>query len=417
MSGLRTGTVTFLFTDIEGSTRLWESDPAAMREAMARHDALVEACVTRQGGTLVRPRGEGDSRFATFARATDAVAAACALQLAILVEPWPTPAALRMRIALHTGEGELRGGDYYGPAVNRCARLREVAHGGQTLLSLATTELVRDALAEGVSLRPLGAHRLKDLHRPEQVFQLVHSGLPHDFPPLQSLDALPNNLPIQLTNFIGREREIVEVKRLLDTARLLTLTGAGGCGKTRLALQVAAEGAEEYPDGVWLVDLAALTDAALVPQTVATALGLREEPPRTLAEILSDYLRFKDVLLVLDNCEHLVAACAQFVETLLRVCRNLRVLATSREVLGIPGEVTWRVPSLTVPDPGHLPPPDTLAQYEAIRLFSERAAAAVTTFRITDQNASWVAQTCLRLDGIPLAIELAAARVKVLSPE
>ncbi len=417
MAALLTTTVTFLFTDIEGSTRLWEQNPAAMREAMARHDALVDEHVAQHSGTVVRPRGEGDSRFVVFARATHAVAAACALQRAFLAEPWPPPGPLRVRMALHTGEGELRGSDYYGPAVNRCARLRGIAHGGQTLLSSATAELVRDALPEGVSLRPLGLHRLKDLQRPEQVFQLLHPDLPDEFPPLRSLDVLPNNLPIQLTSFIGREREMAEVRRLLSAARLVTLTGSGGCGKTRLALQVAADLLAEYPDGVWLVELGALADPAQVPQAVGTVLGLREEPNRTLTETLSDFLRPQIVLVLLDNCEHLVEACAQMAERLLRACPRLRIMATSREALGIAGEVVWRVPSLALPDPRQLPPIETLTQYEAVRLFVERAVAALPTYRVTNQNARAVAQVCHRLDGIPLAIELAAVRVKVLTPE
>lgn len=417
MSELPVGTITFLFTDVEGSTKLWEQYPDAMRQALIRHDALIEACVAAHAGTVVRPRGEGDSRFAVFPRVTDAVAAACAIQRTLFSEPWPTETPLRVRLALHTGEADLREGDYYGTAVNRCARLRAIAHGGQTLLSLATAELVRDALPAGASLRDLGLHRLKDLQRPEQVFQLMSPDLPADFPPLKSLDTLPNNLPRQLTSFIGREREMAEVKQLLHTTSLLTLTGAGGCGKTRLALQVAADLLEEYPDGVWLVELATLADPTLVPQTVASALGVREEPGRPLFATLSDYLSPKHLLLVLDNCEHLVEACATLANSLLRGCPKLRILATGREALGIAGEVAWRVPSLSLPFLHPLPPIESLTQYEAVRLFIERATAALPAFTVTNPNAPAVAQICHRLDGIPLAIELAAARVKVLSVE
>jgi class 3 adenylate cyclase len=279
---LPTGTVTFLLTDVEGSTRLWEQDPAAARQAMARHDALVEKYVHENGGHLVRPRGEGDSRFAVFARATDGVASASDIQHTLTAEPWPKSTPIRIRIALHTGEADLREGDYYGSDVNRCARLRAIAYGGQVLLSQSTFILIQDDLPRRVQVRDLGEHRLKDLQRPEHVFQLVLPDLPSDFPPLQSLDALPNNLPIQLTSFVGREREMAEVKRLLSNTRLLTLTGVGGIGKTRLALHVAADVLDTLTDGVWFVELAALSDPALVPQTTAATLGVREEAGRSI---------------------------------------------------------------------------------------------------------------------------------------
>lgn len=416
MPDLPTGTITFLFTDVEGSTKLWEQYPDTMRPVLTRHDALVEDWVERYDGTVVRPRGEGDSRFAVFVRATDAVVAACAIQQALFSEPWPTSISLRVRVALHTGEADLRDGDYYGSAVNRCARLRSIGHGGQTLLSQVTYELVRDALPEAVRLSALGSHRLKDLQRPEQVFQLLHPALPDNFPPLKSLDALPNNLPMQLTSFIGRQREMAEVKQLLTNSRLLTLTGAGGCGKTRLGLQVSADLLEEYVDGVWLAELAALTDPMLVPQAVASVLSAREEPGRQQIETLTDFLKLKSLLLVLDNCEHLVAACAQLATALLRFCPNLWILATSREALGIAGETIWRIPPLSLPS-AQMAPLERLIQYEAVRLFIERATAVLPAFTVTNQNAPAVAQVCYRLDGIPLAIELAAARVKVLTVE
>jgi predicted ATPase/class 3 adenylate cyclase len=409
-----TGTVTFLFTDIEGSTQLWEQDPEAMRQALARHDVLLSERIQRHGGLVVKSRGEGDSLFAVFTCATEALSAACALQRSLLAESWPTPTPLRVRVAVHTGEAERRDEDYYGPALNRCARLRAAAHGGQVLLSRATQELVRDHLPVGVSLRDLGSHRLKDLQLPEQIFQLLHHDLPANFPPLRSLEAFAHNLPRQLTRFIGREREMAEVKRLLATTALLTLTGAGGCGKTRLSLQVAADLLEEYADGVWLVELAALTDPALVLQTVASTLGVREERARPLAQTLVDHLRSKSLLLVLDNCEHLLAACAELVEALLRSCSSLCILASSRESLGIAGETSYQVPSLSLPDLKQLPPAEALIQFEAARLFADRATAALPAFRLTEQNATAVARVCSQLDGIPLAIELAAARVKVL---
>ena len=434
---LPTGTVTFLFTDIEGSTQLWERYPDQLRATLVRHDRIIEDVAGQHGGSVVRPRGEGDSRFAVFSRATDALRAAAAMQQALHVEPWPTPISLRVRVALHTGEADLRDGDYYGSAVNRCARLRAVAHGGQALVSNATQQLVRDGLPDGIALHDLGEHRLKDLQRPERIFQVIAPGLPADFPPLRSLDSLPNNLPVQLTSFVGREREIEEVKRLLapepaqveepgpngsaphrqEGTRLLTLAGPGGTGKTRLALQVTVQLLDSYPEGVWLVELAPVADAALVPQAVTSALGVREVTGSSPTDTLLEHLRPKSTLLLLDNCEHLVEECARLVSILLRACPRLSVLATSREPLGIGGELPYRVPSLSLPDPGNLPGVDSLAQYEAIRLFVERAQVAEPKFALTERNGAAVMEICRRLDGIPLAIELAVARVKVLSVE
>jgi predicted ATPase/class 3 adenylate cyclase len=412
---LPTGTVTYLFTDVEGSTRLWEQHPAAMRQALARHDVLIEELVARHGGVVVRPRGEGDSRFAVFARATDAVAAAAAVQQALCAEPWPAEAPVRVRLALHTGEADLREGDYYGGAVNRCARLRAIAHGGQALLSQATHDLVRDALPAGILVRDLGLHRLADLQRAEQVYQLLPEGMPADFPPLRSLEAIPNNLPLQLTSFVGREREMAEVRGLQGGTRLLTLTGTGGTGKTRLALQVVADLLQRYPQGVWLVELAAIADPALVPLAVATALGLREEAGQPATATLVAALRPRHLLLVLDNCEHVLDACAALAEALVRACPHVHILATSREALGLGGETAWRVPSLALPDVQHLPAPEELLQVEAVRLFVERARTAQPLFTVTAKQASAVAQVCRRLDGIPLALELAAARLRGLS--
>ncbi len=435
MSNLPTGTVTFLFTDIEGSTQLWERYPDQTRTALARHDHIIEDTVGRHGGTIVRPRGEGDSRFAVFSRATNAVTAAAAMQQALQSEQWPTPISLQVRLALHTGEADLREGDYYGSAVNRCARLRAVAHGGQALASDATQELVSESLPEGVTLRNLGEHRLKDLQRPERIFQVVGPGLRAEFPPLKSLDSMPNNLPIQLTTFVGREREIEEVKLLLvpgsgqeamgagsaphpqEGTRLLTLTGPGGTGKTRLMLQVAAQLLDVYPDGVWLVELAPIADAQLVPQAVATALGIRESAGGTPTEMIIDRLRPKRTLLLLDNCEHVVERCARLVMLLISACPHLSMLASSREALGIGGEVPYRVPSLSLPEPRTVSGLDKLLEYEGVKLFVERARVAEPSFALTEQNADAVTEICRRLDGIPLAIELAAARVRVLSVE
>jgi predicted ATPase/class 3 adenylate cyclase len=417
---LPSGTVTFLFTDIEGSTRLWEQQPEAMRIALARHDAILRHAIGSHRGHIFKT--VGDAFCAVFATAPDALAAALAGQQALCSEPWKETGPVRVRMALHCGASDERGGDYFGPPLNRVARLLAAGHGGQILLSQATADLVREALPGQSSLGDMGAHRLKDLQQPEHLFQLLHPALPTDFPPPRSLEAFAHNLPAQLTSFVGRKKEIADVKRLLGTTRLLTLTGSGGCGKTRLALQVAAEVLEEYPHGVWLVELAALSDPGLVPQTVATALGVREEPGRPLIQTLIDYLRPKSLLLVLDNCEHLLAACARLAESLLRACTALRILASSREGVNIGGEIIYRVPSLSLPDLQRLPAegPDlvaALAQSEAVCLFRERAVFSKPGFTVTIQNAPVIAQMCHRLDGIPLAIELAAARVKVLPVE
>ena len=411
------GTVTFLLTDIEGSTRLWEQHPEEMKAAVTRHDALAAQVIATHAGSLVKGRGEGDSLFAVFARATDAVGAAAALQLALLAEAWPTPTPLRVRMALHTGEADFREGDYYGAVVNRCARLRATAHGGQVLLSLATKELVRPRLPEGAGLKDLGQRRLRDLAQPEHVYQLLHPDLPADFPPLRSLDELPNNLPQQATSFVGREQVMAEVKRLLEKTRLLTLTGSGGTGKTRLSLQVATEVLEEYEDGVWLVELAPISEPVLVPQAVATVLGIKEEPGKPLTQTLVDALKPKHRLLLLDNCEHLLAACADLADAVLRGCPKVRILASSREGLNISGELTYPIPSLSLPDARKLPPVESLTKYEAVRLFIERAGFSQPGFTLTYQNAPAVAHVCCRLDGLPLAIELAAARVKTLPIE
>ena len=418
MSELPTGTVIFLFTDIEGSTRLWEEHPDAMRLALERHDTLLTAAIETNNGRVFKT--VGDAFCAVFSTATDALDAAIQVQLNLRnLQPSAVTSdlPLKVRLALHVGAAELRDADYFGPTVNRVARLLSVGHGGQILLSGAVQELVRDDLPPGVSLRDLGQHRLRDLQRAEHVYQVVHTELPADFPPLRSLNELPNNLPQQMTSFIGREKEIAEIRQMLATSRLVTLTGAGGTGKTRLSLQVAAEVMGEFPDGVWLVEFASLADPGLVPQTVATALSVREEPGRPIIQTLVDHLKAKTLLIVLDNCEHLLSASAQLTETLLRSCTHVRILASSREGLGIVGEHTYRVPSLTVPDPRQMLPIEKLSQYEAVKLFIDRALMVQPAFAVNNQNAPAVAHICHRLDGIPLAIELAAARVKAMSVE
>ncbi len=414
MPDLLTGTVTFLFTNIEGSTELLQRlDDRRYGEVLAEHQRLLRAAFQEEGGQEMDT--QGDAFFVAFPRASNAVAAAVAAQLAITAHPWPEGVQVRVCIGLHTGEATIADSRYVGLNVHRAARICAAGWGGQILVSRATRDVVTHDLPPGVILRGLGEHRLKDLQRLEEIFQLLHPDLPTDFPPLRSLDVLPNNLPHQVTSFIGREWEMAEVKRLLPTTRLLTLTGPGGCGKTRLALQVAADLLEEFANGVWLAELAALSDSALVPQAVASALGVREEPGRSLLATLADYLQPKQLLLVLDNCERLIGACAPLAAALLRACPSLKILALSWEVLGIAEEVTYHVPALSLPDLRRLPSLEHLTQYEAVRLFIERAADALPTFAVTNQNARAVAQVCYRLDGIPLAIELAAARVKVLS--
>jgi predicted ATPase/DNA-binding SARP family transcriptional activator len=412
------GTRTFLLTDVEGSTALWEEHPQAMAAALARHDALAASLVAQHAGTLVKHRGEGDSLFAVFSGAGDGVSAALALQRALWAERWPEGIALRVRMALHTGDAVAQDGDYLGAAVNRCARLRAAAHGGQVLLSRATQELVADHFPEGVSLRDLGECRLKDLVRPERVFQLQHAELPGDFPPLRSLATRPNNLPAQATPLIGREVEQEAVRRLLrrEEVRLVALTGPGGTGKTRLGLQVAADLLDEFADGVFFVDVAPIRDPELVVPTIAQALGVREVEGRPLGERLKEYLREKQLLLLLDNFEQIVAA-AQLVAELLSGAPRLKVLVTSRAVLRLRGEHDFPVPPLALPDRRHLPGRELLSQYAAVALFIQRAVAAQPEFAVTNENAPAVAEICHRLDGLPLAIELAAARARLLTPE
>ena len=358
---------------------------------------------------------QGDALLVAFPRARNAVIAAVTAQRAIGRHAWPEGATPRVRMALHTGEPGRVAGEYIGVDVHRAARICAAAHGGQILLSLTTSTLIEGSLPPGVGLRSLGQHRLRDFQQPERIFQVLHPDLPTEFPPPRSLDVFPNNLPRQLTSFIGRDREIAEVKRLLSTTCILMLTGSGGCGKTRLALQVAADLIDVYADGVWLVELAARGEAEFVPHAVASALGLREAPGRALREILLDYLRTREALLVLDNCEHLITACAELAEAFVRLCPRLRILATSREPLGVLGEKVWRVPSLSLPESRRMPSVEHMMQFEAIRLFIERATAVQPTFTLTPQNAGGVAAVCRRLDGIPLAIELAAARLRALS--
>ncbi len=414
--GLPSGVVTFLFTDVEGSTRLWDRHPDAMRAALARHDALLRAAFEAHGGHVFKTAG--DAFFAAFPRPLDALQAALAAQRAVEAEPWPLPegAGLRVRMALHTGIAEWRGEDYFGLPLNRTARLLAAAHGGQTLVSEAGAALLDGLTPQGASLHSLGRHRLKDLAQPQEVFSLRAPGLAARFPPLRSLEAFAHNLPAQLTSFVGREAEMRDARTRLGGTRLLTLTGTGGAGKTRLALQVAADALDGFPDGAWLTELAPLADPALVTQAVAGVLGVREEADRTLRQSLADSLQSKRLLLLWDNCEHLVESCARLADWLLRACPGVTILATSRESLDIGGESVLALSSLPLPGGPPPPPPDELLRFDSVRLFVERATEAQASFRFSAGNAQAVMAVCSRLDGIPLALELAAARVRVLTP-
>jgi predicted ATPase/class 3 adenylate cyclase len=408
---LPTGTVSLLLADVEGSTRHWENDPEATGAAIADLNQVVDDLVGRFDGVRPIEQGEGDSFVSAFARARDAVGCALGIQRAL------ARGRLRLRIGVHTGEVQSRGeGNYAGSTVNRAARLRNLAHGGQTVLSQASSDLVADGLPAGASLRDLGFHRLKDLTRPEHVYQLDHADLPAEFPPLRSLDAYAHNLPVQRTTFVGRDWEIAEIKGLLGEAPLVTLTGAGGCGKSRLALHVAADLLDGYPDGVWLVELAPLADPDAVPARMAALFALKEGPGMSMTDTLVAYLAEKRAMIVLDNCEHVIDGAARLADTLLDSCNSLRVLATSRQPLGVDGEIGWRVPSLAVPAEDGPAGIDALGACEAVRLFADRARQARRGFEIDDRTGPAAAEICRRLDGIPLAIELAAARVRVLAP-
>jgi predicted ATPase/class 3 adenylate cyclase/DNA-binding CsgD family transcriptional regulator len=394
---LPTGTVTLLLADVEGSTRLWETQPKEMTAALARLNSVVSDVIATHDGVRPVEQGEGDSFVAAFARASDAVAAALEMQRAPL-------APIRLRIGLHTGEIQLRDeGNYAGPTINRTARLRDLGHGGQTLLSGATEAMVLDGLPCDAWLSDLGSHSLRDLPRPERVMQLCHPDVVNEFPPLRVSKAIIfQRLPIQLTSFVGRQEQLTQVRQLLTENRLLTLTGAGGAGKTRLAVQIAGQLSGEFGDGVWYVDLAPITDPGLVPITAARAFGLPDQPGRSTMDTLSRFAADRQMLVVLDNCEHLLDASAALVNALLGAAARLTFLTTSREPVGVAGEVSWRVPSLSLGD-------------EAIELFTDRARHARPEFVVTDDNAAVVAEICTRLDGLPLAIELAAARVRALS--
>jgi class 3 adenylate cyclase len=399
---LPTGSVTFLLTDVEGSTRRWEQSPDAMRQAMAAHDRLLAAGVAAHRGHQVESGREGDSVLIAFRRPEAALACAIELQRRLQSEPWPPAAEIRVRMALNSGQAELRGGHYYGQAVYRCARLLATGHGGQVLVAQATCDQLPDRLPAGVALRDLGVHRLKDLDRPEHVRQVDHPDLAAEFPPLRSLDAFRHNLPAAASSFVDRPAEVAEIIEALGRSRLVTLTGPAGAGKTRLALHVAAQLVERYDDGAWLVELATLTDPVLVLPSLLAALGVREERERAPAEVLAAFLRDQRMLIVLDNCEHLAAAAGALASAVLAAGPGARILATSRLSLRAAGEARWPVPAMAPAE-------------EAAALFAERALAAEPKFSPAAHRVE-VLEICRRLDGNPLAIELAAARVGLMSP-
>lgn len=414
--------LTFLFTDLENSTPLWESFPDEMRTASARHDALMRASIEQHHGRVIKTMGDGF--HAVFETPSDGVAAALAGQQAIIAEPWPEATVpLKVRMGLHTGESQERDGDYYGAEVNRAARVMGIGHGGQVLISEVTANLVRGAPPEDVTLTNLGQHRLKGLTAPEQIFQLCHPNLPAEFPPLTSLEAYKHNLPVQLTSFIGREKELEQVKNLvlgkdlkgvghLSDLRLVTLLGPGGTGKTRLALQTAADLVDQFPDGVWFIELAPLADPDRIAERVAAPFNVQSQPGRPLLDTLTNHLRRKELLLVLDNVEHLVRESAELAEHLLLNCPSIKILVTGREALFIGGETTLQIPSLSLPGKAT---PNEVANSEAVQLFLARAQAVRPDFALTPDNAPALAEIVRRLDGIPLALELAAARLRMMS--
>ncbi len=410
---LPTGTITFLFTDIEGSTQLFEQSPDSASVALVRHDAIIERDAAAFSGFVVRPRGEGDSRFIVFEHARDAVAAAVGIQQDLNAESWDTPWPLMVRRAMHTGEADLRQGDYYGSAVNRCARLRGIANGGQTLLSESTWALVQEALPAGVTFEDEGEHRLKDLARPEHVYQLVIPNLPNEFPPLKSLSVIPNNLPAQVTEFIGRQAELKETQRLLQQTRLLTLVGPGGIGKTRLAIQVAADQLAAFHDGVYFVSLAPLAEEDQIVQAVVETLSISFSSGHDLSAHLLNYLRRRRLMLVLDNFEHILEA-APLLTDILKAAPDVTILATSREKLNLSGETVFNVSGLGVAD---WQSPEELLVHSCGELFVQSAQRAYPDFELRIDDVRPVAQICRLVEGMPLGILLAAVWVDQLTAQ
>jgi len=412
MAELPSGTVTFLFTDLEGSTRRWEEFPDAMPAALGRHDELIRAAIEGHGGHVVKTTGDGF--LAAFATAHEGVTAATSAQEALAQQDWGEVGSLRVRMGIHTGAATSRDGDYFGPALNRAARLMAVAHGGQVVCSQSTADLARDALPGAAALVDLGEHRLRDLSRPERVFQVNTAGSMSGFGPLLSLDAFPGNLPLQVSSFVGRDLEVQRIADALEESRVVTLIGVGGVGKTRLALQVAGEVLPRFPDGAWLCELASVRDPDRVVDAAAGVLRVSARPESSLEESLVAYLRDQELLLILDNCEHVLRAVARLVVAIEATCAGVRVLATSREGLNIRGEQLLIVPSLGLPDDDA--GIEEAADCEAVRLFAERARAVKADFTVDAGNRADVVAVCTRLDGVALAIELAAARIPAMNP-
>jgi predicted ATPase/class 3 adenylate cyclase len=406
--------LTFLFTDLENSTSLWERAPDAMRAALAQHDALMHKVIESHHGHVVKDTGDGV--MAVFESPLEAIRAALECQQTVSAAKWPEATGpIRVRMGLHTGESQERDGDYYGQTLNRASRVMGIGHGGQVLVSQSTWSLLAGQLPEDASLSDLGEHRLKGIPATVQIYQLRHPDLVADFPPLTSLSTLKHNLPAQLSSFVGREQELADVQQRLASTRLLTLLGPGGMGKTRLMLRVAEEVVDQYADGVWLVELAPVTDPSTIAERIAAALNVQQQPGRPMADTLVDFLRHKEVLLLADNVEHLVGDTAQLAEQLLGSCPQLTVLVTSREALLIGGETTFQIPTLSLPNPEM--DSGSVADTEAVRLFLERAQAVRPEFGVSAENSAAVAEIVRRLDGIPLALELAAARLRMLSVE
>jgi predicted ATPase/class 3 adenylate cyclase len=412
---LPTGTVTFLFTDIEGSTQLMQELGEKYVQAQVQHHQILRSAFESGAGRELRT--EGDSFFCVFESALEACGSAAQAQRAFAVQAWPDDKPIRVRIGLHTGEAPIVGNEYIGIDVHHAARVAAAANGGQVVLSDVTRSLVESSLPNDLTLRDLGMHRLKDLARPERLFQLVIEGTPNTFPSLRTLDSTPNNLPTQLTSFVGREDQVEEARRLLQGTRLLTLTGPGGIGKTRLSLQIAAEVVQGFPDGVYFVPLSAVRDPELVPSVIAQVMGIPTTGNRPPFDVVADHLRNRTVLLVMDNLEQLLPQGAPLVAHLIQSSPGLKVVASSRAALHIYGEQELPVEPLRIPDLRALPSPAALSQFEAVKLFIERAVAVRHDFVVTNDNAPAIAGICERVDGLPLAIELAAARVKLFSPQ